>query len=130
MRENPPEKALKTFQTFRETLLESSQENHLKMAASSPVMDTIEKYVYLSFVEELQDECVSDMIYSLKDRKGVYLAFLCIATGADLFKIQKESESKICESIWSSGWRYFPRHPEFFSVYERYKKLYEILYFK
>ena len=129
VRENPPRKAFETIQTFRDILMESSQGIHLKMAASSPVMDTIEQYVKLSCVEEMQDECVSDMLYSLKDRKGVFLAFYCIVTGTDLYSIIKSSKSKICESVWSSGSFYFPKHPEFPFVYKRYERLYEVLYF-
>ena len=131
-RKNPPPKAFETLEAFRGILLESSQDLHLKLAASSPVMDTIQNYIKWSYVEELQDECVSDMMYSLKEKSGHHMALWCIGSNTDLLEIlqEKVTKSGICESIWRAGVHFFPRHPEFPQVYEKYRTLYESLYLK
>ena len=125
-RENPPDKAVQEFEAFRNILLKSCEETHLKLAASSPVMVTIQKHINMNYIQELQDECVSQMIYGFKNHREAYVAFSCIAD--DLSKeelqnvLQKESEN--CNLIYFFGKNYFPRHPEFPHVYQKYKEMY------
>ena len=109
-RENPTEEAVECFGIFRDILLKSSDETHLKLAASSPVMDTIQKYINLSFVIELQDECVLFMISAFKNKKYAYDSFSSVTEESGEFDNFRD---------------YLHRHPEFQQVYQKYKNVYE-----
>ena len=138
IRKNPTQKAIQNYETFREILNESSQESHLKVANSSPVMETIQKYINLGCVEELQDEVVSWMIDEFWEKRIVYIALKLICENrADMdvddirarvgrFKIEAFNSKYICRV----GEHYFPRHPEFYQVYLKYKKAVEAKYKK
>ena len=146
IRANPPEQAVKMFEALNTTLLESSQENYLKLAASSPVMDTIRYYVNLSFVEELQDECVAFMSNAFENKEEAFIALSsivewsatdppihrCFDNQYDLVTYNEllervQNESHACDHLFKFGLDIFPRHPEFQDVYQKYKKVYENL---
>ena len=138
IRQNPTQKALQNYQTFLGILTESSQETHLHILNSSPVMEKVQKYTNLSCVEDLQDEIVSWMIDEFWEKRIVYIALKLICNGqADMdvddirarvgrFKI----EAFNCKFICRVGEHYFPRHPEFYQVYQKYKKAVEAKYKK
>ena len=119
-RKDPPEKAVEFFEAFHEILLGSSQETHLKLAVSSPVMETVQKYINLSFVEELQDECASYMISAFENKENAFKAFSRIAN--------ENLTSDTCThytGILIHSQFYLQNHAEFQGIYQKYSKVYE-----
>ena len=136
MRENPPVEAAEAFEVFRTILSESSQESHRKSVASSPVMDSIQKYVNLSFVEELQEDCISFIFNEFDYSTEVFTAFSCFNEITD--ETDSDEEDRIKDAlkkercfdaatIWTFGKNYFPYHPEFHQIFPKFKRTYESL---
>ena len=90
-RVNPPE----PFEAFRDALLESSQETFLKMAASSPIMDMIKKFINEEFVDNAQRECLSLMVHELENKEQVFDAFGAIENSAGLSKAELNESVKV-----------------------------------
>ena len=128
IRKNPPKNATEEFENFRKLLLESSQETHLQLASSSPVMAAIQKYIYLSYVEQLQGECALFIANEFDDKKGAYIAFQAIINNTEenegLVNMVVSQESETCKAIFYSMNYYFRRHPEFQDVIQKYEKVY------
>ena len=99
-------------------------------------MDTIQKYVNLSFVEELQEDCISFIFNEFDYSTEVFIAFSYFNEITD--ETDFDEEGKIKEAmkrdrcfdaaaIWTFGKEYFPYHPEFQHIYPKFKKAYESL---
>ena len=134
IRENPPPEAYEIGRILRGILSKSSQETHLQCAVSPPVMDTIQKYINLSFVEELQDECVSYMVDGFKDKgsftnkRAILVALICIHVRSRVSQKEiakyvggENQDPYACECIIDVGEGYIRRHPEFEEIFIKYR---------